>query len=234
MTEFTTWRSLVDGAEISAIRDSVVTQYEYEDESDTTVAVDSIGNNDATITGAAYTSSDAIVGDFSLRHDGTDDVTVSENTVDLVALGDADGFELSAYINLDGTSDSDGYLFAWSSSPDSDTQPGVGLQERDDSVRTILTVDGNNTIGNEVSVSLTDNIHASVQVTQSDITLYLNNIAEDTTSHSEDITNIGAQEYRTGHAGVSPEYANLIIDDFSAASEPLSDSERQSLVDRGN
>ena len=77
MSNFTTWRSLVDGVGISAIPDSEVGQntiafYNFTDDDDTNVLEDQVGDFDATISGMNYVQdSDAgrIVGDF----DGTDD-----------------------------------------------------------------------------------------------------------------------------------------------------------------
>ena len=74
----------------SAIPDSVVTRYTFEDDSDTTTATDAVGSNDATLNGGSF-SSDASAGSFAWSSDGTDDYGISQNTVDLSASGDTVG-----------------------------------------------------------------------------------------------------------------------------------------------
>ena len=77
MTEFTTWRSLVDGAEISVIPDSGVGQnsiaiWNFADDDDTSILSDQIGDFDGDIRGMDYVDDDdagRTVGHF----DGVDD-----------------------------------------------------------------------------------------------------------------------------------------------------------------
>jgi len=73
-------------SEISEIPDSVVTLYEFEDDSDTTTAIDSFNNNDGTINGATYTTTSA-VDSLALSFDSGDTVVfptlISDTTVDL-------------------------------------------------------------------------------------------------------------------------------------------------------
>ena len=84
MTEFTTWRSLVDGAEIVAIPDTVVAQYVADEQASTSTWEDQIGSAD--LTGSATeVVSDAINGFDALRFQpsnsdemDTDGFTVSE------------------------------------------------------------------------------------------------------------------------------------------------------------
>lgn len=216
------------------IPDSVVTQYRYEDDSDTTVAIDSIGNNPATISGATYTA-DAIVGSLALDHDGSDDESTSDNTVDLSALGSDDSFEIAAHIDRKGVTDDEGYLISWSNPPsESNNQQGVGIQLRGGGVRAVLAVNDTLTVGNTVSAPSNSAFHLSIGVTQSEFTVYIDNSGVETTTHSEDITQIGAHEYRTGLGMVSSNHATGIVDDFALCNRILTSSERQHLVNRAN
>jgi len=67
---------------LSAIPDSGVTRWEWEDDSDTTTAVDSWGSNAGSITGATYVS-DPAYGSLGLDLDGTDD-TVEDSDFPLI------------------------------------------------------------------------------------------------------------------------------------------------------
>ena len=72
MTEFTEWRSLVDGQRISAIPDSAIHQWRFDEGSGTT-ANDDIGDLDGSISGSTFVSDNNGVGEFVLDFDGTDD-----------------------------------------------------------------------------------------------------------------------------------------------------------------
>ena len=98
MTEFTTWRSLVDGEIISGIPDSGGThQWNFDEASGSTVA-DSIGSLDGEINGASW-QTDLGAGDAYLSFDGTDDFV------------DLDTASQSAFTHF--TENGEGTLFAW-------------------------------------------------------------------------------------------------------------------------
>ena len=79
MTEFTTWRSLVDGAEIFDIPDSGDThQWPYSEGEGTTVE-DFIGDLDGTINGASWVDDSDAVGGHALRFD-EDNVNIDATT----------------------------------------------------------------------------------------------------------------------------------------------------------
>jgi hypothetical protein len=78
-----------------AIPDSGVSRWEFEDDSDTSTAVDSWGNNDATITGATYDSSRSAVGNFSLLFGG-------DGSGDEVAVPNDPSLDLTDEISISG------------------------------------------------------------------------------------------------------------------------------------
>ena len=80
MTEFTTWRSLVDGAEIDVIPDSgLLHHYDWSDDSTTTTTVPDLqGNED--LTGAFSDLNGDINGVQAGTFDGTDDVVTNGNS----------------------------------------------------------------------------------------------------------------------------------------------------------
>jgi len=94
----------------SAIPDSLVSLYEFEDDSDKTAALDSAGDNKASISGATY-DPDSAVGSLALNFDEGD--FVSNSAVDLSAQGDTGGIEISAWLKASETPSSTVYAFGW-------------------------------------------------------------------------------------------------------------------------
>ena len=72
MTEFTTWRSLVDGERIDSIPDSVVNQYDARTYDGSDTWTDDVGNQNMTIVGSP-TESTLSDGSDSISGDGVDD-----------------------------------------------------------------------------------------------------------------------------------------------------------------
>ena len=97
MVDFTggTWRSLIDGSEVSAIPDSpiglnTIAYYQFTDDDDTSVLSDFEGSFDGSISGMSYVSDDdalRVVGEFDGDNDrvtGLNLSTLSEFTVGLI------------------------------------------------------------------------------------------------------------------------------------------------------
>ena len=81
MTEFTTWRSLVDGEIISAVPDSAIAQYIASDfDPETGVWADNLGNFDLSASGNPQLIEDEADGNDVVRLDGVDDLFDSDNT----------------------------------------------------------------------------------------------------------------------------------------------------------
>ena len=80
MSDFTTWRSLVDGEEISAIPDSAIHHWPIDEGSGGTIE-DVIGTHDADVNGPTWVSND-YRRQYALDGDGVDDY------IDLGTLGD--------------------------------------------------------------------------------------------------------------------------------------------------
>ena len=93
MTEFTTWRSLVDGAEISAIPDSAVSQLRLAEGSGTSVSNEFDGQPDATLNGEFWTSNN-YEGGFALDFQGTDELDF-DDTFDFAAVGEQFSFAVT-------------------------------------------------------------------------------------------------------------------------------------------
>lgn len=121
--------------DVTDIPDSGIARYNFDDDSDATLATDSWNNNDGSISGASY-STDSQVGTHSLLFDGTDDVVDSTG----IQLDAADSFTVGGWIKTSSSpptsniviqSQRDGYStsdWAFSINNQTDIQVYVGEQ----------------------------------------------------------------------------------------------------------
>lgn len=230
-TDITIENGILKLTEVSAFPDPLVTLYEYEDDSNTTTAIDSIGSNNANITNATYVMNPA-VGSLALDHGDDNDQTVSQNAVDLATSGDTNGLAIMAWVSYDSFGSGTQYVAGWGV----DNNNFVMIIEREGVIGSFYQVGGNNSI---LSTSLsTANQYYWIYVeiaSDGTHTLYVDNTQEAADSSGLDPTNIGAGNYRTGGRiadGVNPK--SFDIDDFGLANSPLSTSERQTMYDRGS
>jgi len=240
---------LGDGTEISEVRtgagdvvfsagpnipDSVVSLYAFEDDSDTSVAVDSqgSGSNDANITGASYTTT-AKVGSLALSHDGSNDETISQNTVDISGQGATSGFSISAYINFQRETPGGGsYNTAYAAGVEG-TDPFF-IVNRSGNIGLLWA--GNDKVIIRSSISITAGTYYHIYaefLSDGSINLKVDDTPEGSGSTTDSPSDIGTVNHRTG--GFSGgNNAQIIVDDFAVANEPLTSSELQSLIDRAN
>jgi len=221
----------VDGQTVfSAIPDSVLTQYRYEDDGDTTTAIDSVGTNDATINGSTYTAT-AAVGNFGIDHDGTDDNAVSNSTVDLSTVGSTDGFGFGGFVQADTTSQS---LTMFTLFNDINNRVGIQFGGNGTGFNTFFVVNGTFESGTESGTVPTSSFgHIWTNVDQTNLTLYFDNSQIDQFAHGHDITNLGLVQYTTGNDNQNQFFFDGKVDEFTISDDPLNSTDRQTLVDRG-
>ncbi|TKX79276.1 LamG domain-containing protein [Halorubrum sp. SD626R] len=100
--------SQILGGRATAIPDSAILHYTFEEGSGS-IAVDQTGNgNDGSITGTY--DSNAKVGDYCISLDGTDDQIIYP---DLGIFGGSQGFAISIWVNFDDLSSDSGVAFTW-------------------------------------------------------------------------------------------------------------------------
>lgn len=229
------------GLGASAIPDSVETQYRYEDNSDTTVALDSVGSNNANINGATYTS-DSAVGSLALDHDGTDDNSRSQNSANLSTQGDTSGWSISAFIKPGEIANNWRVYAGWIDDSDP-TRYAMLVEDGADGNGTyaaiIRTPDGGgrNTILNSgVNIDTTSYVHLYLEITDSDFSLKVDNTQEANATNPQSSADIGTGDYVTGDTNDGAFFdsspGDVTVDDFSIANDPLTDGEVQSLIDR--
>jgi hypothetical protein len=214
----------------SVIPVSVVSLYEFEDHSDTSEVIDSEGSNNLNLFFASSYASNAAVGSLSFDHDGSGKGAESQNTIDLCAQGDTDGFGLAGWLKPANDSGTE-YAAGWA--VDSDNWLYMRLNG---SFTAYLQVGGTDIIADSnVSIDTTTHTHVYCEATQSVVTIYVDNTEEASQSHNQDITTMGRGTYYTGtNAPVSNTPYEGLVDDLAPANNPLSDSALQTLYDRGN
>jgi hypothetical protein len=220
-------KAVTDSVSLFTGPKSVVTRYEFEDKNTTGTAADSVGNNDASINGASYTTTSK-VGNNALSFDGSNDELNSNSAVDLVADGSTDAMSIMGWVFPRDTnqrspigwwSDNENILYVFNDSSGN--------------WQLIIEVDDSGV--SKVGPAITTNawVHVYIELTQSEANLKLDGNTNITITHNQDITNLGAMTLRVGHDPFR-NHSNAIIDDFHAANDTLSNSALQSIRDRGN
>lgn len=200
------------------IPNSVVTRYKFEDDADTSTALDSVGNNDGSINGASYTSS-PYQGDHALQFDGSDDL-VDCNTKFANRLGDSDA-TVSAVFRNDNSSPTNNYI--WSEPTGNDNWFRI-------------RADGNSDLevkvaGTKVSFSTTvdwdsgNHVVCSYDSSQTETTVYLNDSNIGTINAS--LPSSGGDNALIGHGNkqFSSGHWDGLIDDVMIANDNWSSSE---------
>jgi len=139
MVDFTggTWRSLIDGSEVSAIPDTRLSQYQMDEGSETLLNNLVDGQPNATIDGADWVENSNRVGGFWLDFDGDDDGVVVDSLFDFV---NSDS-QYSFAITVDTSNETDGVI--WGAGIDGDYGISTGFDSGDLVAR--LFADGGST-----------------------------------------------------------------------------------------
>ena len=209
---------------------STVTHYKFEDSADSSTAVDSIGGNNATISGATYTTT-ATVGDRALSH-ASGDSAVSDNAVDIYANGNASAMGFAAWLRpLESTGEA---ILSWT--PDGSDKAvrlesvdtGSGIEFRvviqDGSAGSFLQAGGDLTVDTWQ--------HIYVGVTDTTATLAKDGTTVFDVSQSNSIDSIGPAKFVTNSSSNSTGQ-NIILDDVMFFDDTLTDQELQDVVARG-
>lgn len=211
----------------SAIPDSVVTQYQFEDDSDTTTTTDAVGSNNGFIMGGSF-DSDARCGSFAYRSDGSDDRVVSTSAIDLSASGDNVGASVGGFFNPDNATDFQATVY-WGA----DSNNYVRVDINNDEWRAVTQVNEVNfTVVSSSGVSTSGFTHVLACHDGSDIYLIIDGTEVARTSTAADVTQIGAGDLVVADGGLNfSGYAGL-TDNASWANKALTESEAQALIDQ--
>ncbi|MFP4117228.1 MAG: LamG-like jellyroll fold domain-containing protein [Salinivenus sp.] len=193
----------------SAIPDSVIHRYDFEDESDTSTLTDIVGSADGSITGMAYTTTaaeDSYAGDF----DGSDDE---------VEIQRADDYPISFtfYVYPQDVGGSGNTWISWGFNFDDGL--GIAIKANSGGLEVLL--------GNDSPIiggSLSQNTKYHIGVTISDsgnITAYINGEEVDSASGSSD--GVTSTSYIGSEGGEN--HADVILDDVEVHDKELTQSE---------
>lgn len=215
------------------IPDSVETQYRFEDDSDTTTALDGVGSNNATISGPTYTSN-AAKGSHAIEDDGVDrsgNNVESNATVDLVASGDSQALSVGCFARPEGAT---GFYYPVSYGINGGDTLSVVAGADAGNWKARLFI-GGTVVHADSGVSVESSTYTAVFAVadQSEVGIIVDGTLEATTTHSLDLTNIGAGSYKAiqGHSSVGNIFDGG-VDDATYASDRLSAVEVQQLIDR--
>ena len=228
MTEFTTWRSLVDGEKIGAIPDSVVSLYDFGDNSDSSIIVDIQSGFDMSVTGSIYSSSEPQVG---VNHGDFDDGEFAETDktdFDLVSDGETGEFS----------------MFGWGKDWNDSLRNGIFYGENNDNYVSITNRNGDLTIFSEqpsgtaefsTSHDFDDYAHFYAEFTDSDVTVYIDGEEVGTSSMSTDITDIAESRLVMMTRPAQDESGGEgLLDDVGFANRHLTDDELDNIIGRAD
>jgi hypothetical protein len=217
-----------DGSTVfSVIPDSVVSQYQFEDDGDTTTAIDSAGSNDATLNGGPTYDASAHCGSAALSTDGTDDEAVSNSTVDLASLGSTVGASVAGFFNPDNTND--GVFAQWSV----DNDNYLRIAANGGNVEVAYQVDGGNFYSvTGPSIDTSQYTHVVCAVDDSSLDLIIDGSQSGSSSVSDSPSNLGDGDLRVGFGPALGAYYEGLSDNVSFSDEKLSESQAQELINQ--
>ena len=178
---------------IGAIPDFVESQYQFEDETDTTTAIDAVSGNNLSLSDVTFDSTSKC-GNFALSI-STDSEGVSESSVDLSALGDDNGLAVGGFFrpnNADQTID----MWSWGNPDGSANFVCVGIEENGNwRAISFLNSDFQDAVTN---VSADTGSYAAVWArlnTDGELSCVVDGVVEATTNTGHDPTDFGSQNY---------------------------------------
>jgi hypothetical protein len=209
------------------IPDSAVLRLKFNDETDTTTAIDSEGDNNGSINGATYTSSNVQEGSHALKFDPNNSAYVSVPSDPVMDVSD---FWISTWI----------YPRAWGGEFDgivtrgqqSSSSPLFGIRESDTAGQLFAFFNDVTEAEQEFSTSFSTNTWYHLIATGNStggIDVFVNG-SPDNGSASVGNWDHGSDDLEIARrAGSDQNYANIIADDFILGNEILTDQQAADL-----
>ena len=243
MSNFTTWRSLVDGEEIGAIPDSVVHQYITEDFTQTNWP-DSEGNSDMDTISGLSEDSNAFNGTGGVGGDGTDDHGLSDTMGDFGSQLDGGfavvfGFSIDNQADLMATLNDDDFTKFF-------VRTASGEGATDDRLNFIISDTGNDRIGVNSDTDITDGgeyvaiLNKSQGTSASDMEIYFkpdedaSEVAIDESFGTASNFEFDMTYFARNLRGDIDSHADATMTDIRWFSSPLDLSEREQVFDQYN
>jgi len=205
----------------SGIPDSGVAQYKLDSDSDTTTAIDSVGDFDATINGASYIS-DSYDGAFALSLDGSNDYAISDNSADPISNGTSEEYTVEGWYRTNNTSQG-AIVFGFAGSNSDDDHIMVNTQNGN--ISGYLQIESTNYIIEGTSLSSTYS-HVAYVVDSTDHALYVDGSQVASASHNDTPSNIGSGNFYIGsREGGDPNYFEGDVDLITHYKDRLTEQE---------
>jgi len=217
-----------------------ILRYKFDDSSDTTTAIDSVGGANATINGGATYTTSSAVGSNALEFDGDDDFTQANSQQSYnISDGTASPFTISAFLNWDGDTSTIQGIFQSVNADRSDVSTGgppYGLFLNPSGELTVTSRDPFNNLNRAKDPNrLPENTytHVTGEYDGSTLEVYRDNslVASNTTNHQitdqieiPEVGDFKRQDERL---------FNGSIDDVYLFDRKITDSERTELFNRG-
>jgi len=217
----------VDGTQVfgNVIPDSVVTQYTYEDDSDTSVATDAVGSNDGNISGGSFNSTNPRCGSFALDVDG--DFVKSQNTINLASQGTSEALSVATFVNPDSVSDFDNAV-GWGQG----ISNFVVVQAENGEWQARMQVSGTNVEAKSgATIDTSSYQHVVAAVDSDNIWIIVDGVEEARTSHSLTPSNIGSQPL-SGATGPFGSPISGLYDNTTFATDGLTESDADALINQ--
>ena len=215
--------------EVGAIPDSVISHLEFEDDSDTSTAVDSVGPYDGSITGASYTS-DAAVGDLALSFSSGDQVSIGSNYDG--ATGGETNFSVAAWVKINSSQTRNPVITKDGFRTSSDNDWGMGEGDGGLFARIVDGSDNADVIAGAGNIPTDTWTHIAFVVDDSEIRGYIDNSVVETISRTvSDIRD--SNNAFVGFDDQNSVTLDGLTDDVFVANDALTDSDINDLYQRG-
>jgi hypothetical protein len=212
-----------------AIPDSGVSRWKYEDDSDTSTAIDSWGTEDGSISGATYTT-DSQVGTYALSFDGADD---SVGPFTNSAYSFTNNFSLSAWVKIN-TDETRNPILVKGFDRAVDSNVDYSLTVGGDRYQ-IKVSDGSNSDKVNISGNTTGVWkHLCGTYDGSQLKLYIDGVEEGSVSSSINIADNWDLYHGFSTSSKGTSYFNGIIDDPRIYSKALTATEADNLYNTGS
>jgi len=240
MTNFTTWRSLIDGQEVSALPDSVIHHWKFDEGSGGAVA-DNIGDADGSVNGPSWVSGN-FEGGSALEADGTDDHV---STTTLGNFGSNMSSDFAVSFTIKSPNDGDGWVMGMQNdATDFDTgdQTHFSVRNDDGQIRWEIS-DEDNEIGRARHESdINDNEPHRVVInksgnTHNDVLIYIDTIEDTSVFNTSSWDTFNNFEFDFPFFAFIDDdgldrYGNFILDDILIFNDSLTSTEIQDDFDR--
>jgi len=224
----TSWGSLTTKGKYVQIPQQTVTQYQFEDNSDQSLAVDSIGSNDGNIFQSSYDNTSRC-GELALNSGSTDSYISSQSSIDLVSNGDVEACAIGCFVKSNGNVEFDTPI-SWRN----DGNNKLRIYESSSNTWAIqFQVNGvGEIIESSESISTSSYQHIAASLTQNEIVLYVDGDIVSSTTHSQDITGIGSGTYYVATRNGTNNFFDGLYDNITFANDRFTETDIVDLINQ--